>query len=40
MNKIKKQTIDNTEMTRKKILEFIDANSIFYKYIKKCISKI
>ena len=33
-NQIKRQTIDNTEAIRKKVLEWIDSNSILYRHIK------
>lgn len=43
MNKIKieikKQTIDNTEVIRKKILDWIDNNSVLYKHIKNAYPK-
>ena len=43
MNKIKKeikkQKEDSTELIRKKVLEFIDANSILYKHIKNAFPK-
>ena len=38
-SEIKKQAIDNTEMIRKKILEWIDSNSILYKHIKNAYPK-
>ncbi len=43
MNKIKKeikkQTIDSTEIIRKKVLEWIDSNSILYRHIKNAYPK-
>ena len=43
MNKIKKeikkQKEDSTELIRKKVLEFIDANSILYRHIKSAFPK-
>jgi len=43
MNKIKKeikkQKEDSTELIRKKVLEFIDANSILYRHIKNAFPK-
>ncbi|MBR1377274.1 MAG: putative ABC transporter permease [Bacilli bacterium] len=43
MNKIKgeikKQAKDNTEVIRKKVLDFIDANSILYRHIKNAYPK-
>lgn len=38
-NEIKKQMIDNTEIIRKKILDWIDSNSILYKHIKNAYPK-
>lgn len=36
---IKRQTIDNTEMIQKSILEWIDSNSTLYKHIKNAYPK-
>ena len=33
-NQIKLQTIDNTENIRKKVISWIDSNSILYRHIK------
>lgn len=38
-SEIKKQTMDNTETIRKKILEWIDSNSVLYKHIKNAYPK-
>lgn len=38
-NEIKKQMIDNTEIIRKKILDWIDSNSILYRHIKNAYPK-
>ena len=38
-NEIKKQTIDNTELIRKKVFEWIDSHSILYQHIKNAYPK-
>jgi len=38
-SEIKKQAMDNTETIRKKILEWIDSNSVLYKHIKNAYPK-
>ena len=38
-NEIKKQTADNTEIIKRKVLEFIDKKSIIYKHIKNAFPK-
>lgn len=38
-NEIKKQSVDNTEMMHKKVQEWLDNNSIFYRHIKQAYPK-